>query len=234
MPERYAAWKIADLYSAPVRTPWGEKGEDPVTLHENGSVSVTAVWRLGGQKEARCRITYTFEPSGRVLAEMKLTAAECMGEMPLFGWTFKTDADFDRLRYYGLGPEENYIDRREGARLGIFETTARENLSRYLYPQECGNRTGVRWAEVKDFRGRGLRFTAEDGMEFSILPYTAHELENAAHAYELPEAYCTVIRAAKVQMGVGGDDSWGARTHEEYLVRPEEGMSFRFAFEPLI
>ena len=65
-----------------------------------------------------------------------------------------------------LGPEENYSDRCRGARLGIFETTAQDNLARYLVPQECGARTGVRWAEVMDDRGRGLRFQADGDMTF--------------------------------------------------------------------
>ena len=65
--------------------------------------------------------------------------------MPEFGVMLKMDADYDQVRFYGYGPNENYVDRREGARLGIFKTTTRENVSKYLVPQECGNRTGVRW-----------------------------------------------------------------------------------------
>ena len=153
--------------------------------------------------------------------------------MPLFGIGFRMDAEYDRIRYYGLGPAENYVDRKEGARLGIFSTTAEENMTPYLYPQECGNRTGVRWAEVTDFRGRGLRFRGEN-MEFNALPWTAHEIENAMHGNELPNRLYTVIRAAKMQMGVGGDNSWGARTHDEYLIDIREKMSFSFSFEPVI
>ena len=153
--------------------------------------------------------------------------------MPVFGVGFRLDAEYDRIRYYGLGPWENYTDRREGARLGIFETTVRENMTPYLYPQECGNRTGVRWAEVTDFRGRGLRFRG-DGMEWNALPWTAHEIENALHGDELPRPKYTVIRAAGQQMGVGGDDSWGARTHPEYLIDVSKKLEFRFSFEPVI
>ena len=142
----------------------------------------------------------------------------------------KMDADYDQIRYYGYGPNENYVDRREGARLGIFKTTAKENVSRYLVPQECGNRTGVRWAEVTDHRGRGLRFTS-GAMEFSALPYTPHELENAMHDYELPPIHYTVIRANLQQMGVGGDDSWGARTHDEHLIDVKKPLSFTFSFK---
>ena len=88
----------------------------------------------------------------------------------------------------------------------------------------------MRWAEVTDYRGRGLRFTG-DGMEFSALPYTPHELENAMHDYELPPIHYTVIRANLQQMGVAGDDSWGAQTHEEYLLDTSKHMSFTFSFK---
>ena len=90
--------------------------------------------------------------------------------------------------------------------------------------------TGVRWAEVTDFRGRGLRFEG-DGMTFSALPWTPHEVENAAHSHELPPVHYTVVRAALAQMGVGGDDSWGAPVHEEYLIDTTKPLEFRFSFQ---
>ena len=66
-------------------------------------------------------------------------------------------------------------------------------------------------------------------MEFSALPWTPHELENAAHPHELPAVHSTVIRACARQMGLGGDDSWGAKPRPEYLL-PEEPMTFCFRF----
>ncbi len=240
MPARYAQWKIADLYAAPVDARMAERmgitlPEDVETVTRNGDGSVTFRnwWMLPAARTAFCLMTVTVHPCGRTEIALRYDPAEGMDEMPLFGVSFKTDADFDQIRYYGNGPEENYIDRKEGARLGIFTTTAAGNMTPYLRPQECGNRTGVRWAEVTDFRGRGLRLRG-DGMEFSALPWTAHEIENADHPNELPAPLYTVIRAAKVQMGVGGDDSWGARTHDEYLIREKERMTFCFSIEPVI
>ena len=150
--------------------------------------------------------------------------------MPEFGVLFKLSADFDRVIWYGLGPEETYADRQRGARLGIYEKTVRDNFARYLVPQECGSKCGVRWAKVVDLRGRGMLFTGDE-LSFSALPWTPHELENAAHAYELPEAHYTVVRASLGQMGVGGDDSWGAKTHPEYLLPAGQDLELRFAFK---
>ena len=235
MPARYAAWKIADLYARPlgefqIRK---EKKTDPVCRNGDGSVTMTTWWQLPCTPAAECEMRVTVFPDGRLKVGMAYDPVSGLGDMPVFGAGFRMDADYDRIRYYGLGPQENYTDRKEGARLGIYETTAEENMTPYLYPQECGNRTGVRWAEVTDFRGRGLKLTG-DGMEFCALPWTAHEIENAAHANELPERHFTVIRAALAQMGVGGDDSWGARTHDEYLIDVSGRLSFEFCMEPKI
>ena len=136
---------------------------------------------------------------------------------------------YKNFTFYGMGPDENYIDRNNGARLGVYTSNAQDNFTKYLNPQECGNRTSVRWAEVTDYRGRGLRFTG-DCMEFSALPYTPHELENAAHEDELPPVHYTVIRAALKQMGIAGDDSWGAPTHDEYLINVSKKLTFEFSF----
>jgi beta-galactosidase len=170
--------------------------------------------------------------------------------MPVFGFNFRLNADLDRFTYYGKGPAENYVDRCRGAKLGTFSGTASENLSPYLVPQECGNRTGVRWAAVTDRRGRGLLFTADDtntaglpaaceenagsgrsGMELTVLPYTAQELEAASHAYELPPVHYTDVRCALMQMGVGGDDSWGAQTLPQYCLPADRKLHFEMTVE---
>jgi beta-galactosidase len=140
-------------------------------------------------------------------------------------------ADLHRLRWYGEGPDECYVDRRNGARLGVYSSDVTRQLTPYLRPQEAGSRTGVRWAEVTDERGAGLRFDCTDGMEFSALPWTPFEIENAAHHVELPPIHRTVLRPALMRRGVGGDDSWGARTHPEYLLPTGTELVFRFGFE---
>ena len=102
----------------------------------------------------------------------------------------------------------------------------------YLVPQECGAKTAVRWAKVVDRKGRGLLFAAdaEKPMFFSALPYTPHEMENAKHPYELPPVHYTVIRAMGEQMGVGGDDSWAANVHPEYIPDVSKPVEFTFTF----
>ncbi len=235
LPVRCAQWKLASLYAShrSDKEIARRNFNSPVTENPDGSVSITFFYSLATTPAACCDVTYTVFPCGRVKVKLGYDPIEGLGAMPEFGMIMKMSADYDHLRWYGLGPEENYWDRHEGAKLGIWEKTVRENMARYPLPQESGNHTGVRWAEVTDFRGRGLRFTG-DGMEFSALPWTPHEIENAQHDFELPPVHYTVIRAALRQMGVGGDDSWGSRTHDEYLIDVSGRLEFSFCFEGIV
>ena len=232
MPQRYAQWKIASQYCM--------AGFDPETSKKNaavrpqqeadGSVTFTMTYDLPTKPAASCMVTYRICPCGRVDVCMDYDPVKELGEMPEFGMITRLSADCDRVRFYGLGPQENYIDRREGARLGIWDFRAGENLTPYLLPQECGNRTGVRWAEITDAKGQGLKLWLNGG-EFSALPWTPHEIENAAHGYELPPVNYTVLKLSTRQMGIAGDDSWGARTHPEYLLDATKPLRFEFSFK---
>ena len=102
-------------------------------------------------------------------------------------------------------------------------------MAKYLVPQECGNKTGVRYAKVTDEHGRGLLIQG-DQLHFSALPYSPHELDNALHMTELPPVHYTFIRVGLEQMGVAGDDTWGALTHPEYLIDNSKKLTLTFSF----
>ena len=228
MPQRYAQWKIASLYQT---VSGGEKPFlYPAVEERENSVSVTYCYELATAPKSTCELSYEVFGDGTVKTSLSYKAVPGLGDMPEFGVLFKLNADFDRVKWYGLGPEETYADRQKGAKLGIYEKSVQENLARYLVPQECGNKCGVRWAEVIDRKGRGMKFFGDE-LYVNVLPYTPHELENAEHAYELPEIHYTVVRIALQQMGIGGDDSWGAKTHPEYLLPAEKDLRFSFYFK---
>lgn len=124
-------------------------------------------------------------PDGTIAVTLDCAPPKELSDPPEFGVMLKMDADFNNIAWYGYGPEETYVDRCHGAKLGVYETTAEGSMAKYLHPQECGNRTGVRWATVTNQDGVGLCFCG-DGIHFSALPYTPFELENAAHTIELP------------------------------------------------
>ena len=149
--------------------------------------------------------------------------------MPEFGMMFRMDADYDELEWYGLGEAETYADRKRGGKLGVYRNKVEDNMAGYLVPQECGNKCDVRYAKVTDKKGRGILFSGDE-LSVNVLPYTPHEVENAMHGYELPPVHYTIVRIAEQQMGVAGDDSWGARVHPEYLVDVSGRKEFTFRF----
>ena len=239
MPMRYAQWKIASMYATHKdfrsKERYAPSNAPETTVHEN-SVEVAFKYLMPTTPVSECRLAYEVFGDGRVKTTLTYDPVKELGDMPEFGVLFKFNADYDHVKWYGLGPAETYADRKHGAKLGIYENSVSDNMARYLVPQECGNKEGVRWASITNRKGRGMLFEMDKNngpMMFSALPYTPHEMENAMHPYELPEVHYTVVRAAKGQMGVGGDDSWGAHTHPEYLLNTDGKMEFSFVFKGL-
>ena len=180
------------------------------------------------------KVTYIAYFDGRLGVKAEYDGVKGLSDMPVFAMDFKMKKQYDKFTFYGMGPDENYIDRNNGARLGVYTLTALENFPKYLNPQECGNRTGVRYVNVYEENGAGLNFTAtENPFEMSVLPYNAYELDNAMHRDELPDPTYTWVRIAAKQMGVGGDDSWGAPVHKEFKINSEEAMSLEFIVSSL-
>lgn len=221
-------WLLASRYAKFEQGP-----HNPSLAERDGLAVVTYTYSLPTDPPSRCVVEYAVNGRGRVEVTQSLQDAEGLADLPEFGMLFKADANLSRLKWYGEGPEEAYSDRRLGTRLGVYEQPVADQLTKYLRPQEAGNHTGVRWAQVTDERGRGLRFEAPVPMEFSALPWSPFEIESAAHHHELPPIHNTFIRPALARRGVGGDDTWGARTHKEYLVQPQD-LTFRFSFEGII
>ena len=228
MQMRYGQWKLASMYASH-KNPNGCVYAPELEVQEDCAI-VTFTYCLPTIPASKCRLSYKVFGDATVESTLSYDPVKELSDMPEFGVIFKLDADYNKVTWYGMGPEETYTDRMKGAKLGIYENQVADNVARYMVPQECGNKTGVRWAKVTDRKGRGMLF-AGDQMEFSALPWTPHEMENAAHPFELPEVHYTVVRVAAQQMGVGGDDSWGAKTHEEYLLDTKNKMKFTFSFK---
>lgn len=174
-------------------------------------------------------ITYIAYNDGTLGVRVAYPGLANAPDLPVLALDCKLPRELSQFSYYGLGPAENYIDRCKGARLGLWHSTADENMARYLVPQECGNRMGVRCLSVYDAAGHGLTFSkAEKPFEASVLPYSAYELENAQHQDELPMPRYTWVRLCAKQMGVGGDDSWGAPVHKTYRISSGEPLELQF------
>ena len=222
MPVRCVMWKGASLYPKVESTSFKKDGE---------YAAAETVYQLGGG--ARCHVTYQINGDGVMDVTERYEGAKGLPELPCFGMSWKLPADCRQITWYGLGPEETYRDRRRGGKLGIHKTTPEEGMSGYVVPQECGNHAETRWVEVCDESGTGIRIEGQMPFEFSALPYTCHELESARHHYELPRPYAVVLRILEAQTGVGGDNSWGAWAHEQYILDSSKDRELRFTVRSL-
>lgn len=228
-PARYAQWKIASMYIS--HRNGGMFDNVPTKVEEkDNTVTVTYTYFMPTTPAGKCQVSYTVFGDGTIETKLMYDPVEGLPDMPEFGMMFQFNADYDNLTWYGMGSEETYADRRHGAKLGIYSSKVADNMAKYLVPQECGNKVGVRYARIADAKGRGMMFEGDE-LSFSALPYTPHELENAAHVYELPQVHHTIVRVALAQMGVGGDDSWGSLVHPEYHIDVTKPLEFTFRFK---
>ena len=221
-PFEFAFWKTAGLYARC----------DNLSAEIEGAFAVVhAVYTLpDGQL---LPIDFAIDGAGR--CDVTMTWQGERTELPEFGLLFPLRRELAEVSYLGLGPRETVADRTAGGKMGAWSYNVREDFAQYspVYPQECGSRTSVYRAALSGGIP-GVAFSSNAGMTFSALPYTPHDLENARHLYELPrDDNKTVVRCALFQRGVGGDNSWGAKPHEEVCFAVEKGMAFKFSIQKL-
>ncbi len=224
---RAGQWKNAGMY-ATHKTSGGRNCTHMEVKEEDGRLIVSYTYHLPTKPAKDCELTYMVHGDGTVDVRLFMEASADVGELPEFSVLFTLDACYDRMEWYGLGPEETYADRNH-AKLGVYSCRVSDNMARYLVPSECGNKTGVRWARITDAAGRGIEISGRD-LSLSVLPYSPHEIDCAMHTNELPPVLYTWLRVGLRQMGVGGDDTWGAKTHPEFCIDNTKPLELSFSF----
>jgi len=220
---KLAAWKVAGLHAYAL--------SDGLKIAESeNSCELTYTYNLA-VVNTTCEVKYTVFGGGEVKVDFKYNGKPGLPPLPDAGLLVPLRGECDKFKFYGFGPDENYCDRVSGARLGVYEYSV--GITPYLKPQECGNRTGTRWTKVSSADGRGMFFFADEPYEFSATPYTPHELENAIYPIQLPASDKTVMKISKKQMGVGGDDSWGAPVLDEFMIDSAKDIEFSFYIKGL-
>ena len=226
LPFRAGQWKLASKYIATNRMDDGIN-EIPLVEASEDSVKVVYTYHLATKPAGKCQVAYIVHADGLVDCTLKLPASVEIGELPELSMAITLDSSLENLEWYGRGPEETYNDKCH-AKLGIFRNKVADNMAKYLVPQECGNHEEVRYAKLTDERGDGVLFLTECN-GFSALPYTVHEIDEAMHPTELPPVHFTHVRIGK-QMGVAGDDTWGSKTHPEFMLDNSRDMEISFSF----
>jgi beta-galactosidase len=162
---------------------------------------------------------YTLHEDGKVEVNMQLKMGKKAPEIPRIGMTFAITADWNRINWYGRGPQENYRDRKTGYAVGLYQSTVNNWITNYVRPQDNANRTDVRRISFTNARGNGIQIEGVNNV-FGVTawPYTQQDLETTTHDNQLPHRDFTAVNIDGQQMGVGGDISWGLPVHKEYRI----------------
>lgn len=177
-------------------------------------------------------IKYVVKPNGVIDVQCACELGPNQGWMPRFGMNFVLTGDINNVEYYGLGPEENLIDMNAAAHMGLFKTTVEKMHVPYLYPQDNGNRSNVKWTCLSDGLGRGLMVKATDKIEFMASKYSSTQLALAKHEGELEEDGNTYLRIDYKVSGTGSG-SCGPEPDWKYRLC-EHNFSYSFSMLPVI
>jgi beta-galactosidase len=195
-----------------------------------------------GVKIAGYVSTYTIYGSGDVIIKNQFNkVAESVPEMPRMGMQMQLPEDMTNLKWFGRGPHENYQDRKTAAEVGIYESTVADQYTPYIRPQENGYKTDTRWLLLTNEEENGLLITGDPVICFAALNYVHDDFESPGklsqyrkdaksantHTVDLKPKELVNLNVDLGQMGVGGDDSWGALIHPEYRLL---GRRYEYSF----
>ena len=215
-----AQWMAAGRYARCVDNVIEQVDED--------TLKAVYTYELATPQRTKVTVEYTADTTGRLNLHVEYPGES--GELPTipaFGIEWTLPVQYSNLRFFGAGPEETYQDRKH-AKLGVWSTDAFKDHAPYLMPQETGNHEEVRWAEITDENGHGLRVSRANGaapFAVSLQPYSSFMIEEAQHQDELPAPKHMFLRVLAAQMGVGGDDSWMSPVHSQYHIPADQPIS---------
>ena len=177
-----------------------------------------------------CEYTYTIHGSGDVVIETHVVPDVDVPFLPRLGLQMQLPGGYEQFTWYGRGPHENYVDRKEGARVGVYSGTVDEQYVPYIVPEENGNKTEVRWVSLTNADGVGLLAVGMPTMEVSAHHYTTGDLTQARHTYELVRRQEITLNLDYAQSGLGSA-SCGPGRLEKYQLKPEE-VRYRVRLRP--
>ena len=231
MPTRCAAWKEASRPGGQrlEKMNWRKTAANQAEIVVDYSLpAVSGAWR----------IRWTVLGSGDLIVDNRFDPAKTdLPEIPRIGLSLALAPEFHRLTWFGRGPWESYWDRKRSAQVGLYSGEVADQYFPYVRPQETGNKTDVRWLALQNGVGDGLLVSGLPLFDFSALPFPASALDEGAEKYnrhptDVRPAGAAFLNLDLRQMGVGGDDSWGARPHPEYQL-PPRAYSYRLRIRPL-
>ncbi|PKL82327.1 MAG: beta-galactosidase [Ignavibacteriae bacterium HGW-Ignavibacteriae-3] len=229
MPKRCAVWRTA--------------GDEKVILsakmiQENSRINVVKIAMDFSLRDVDGKYisNYTVYGDGSIEIENKFAAVKKdLPEIPRIGVKMQMPKEFENVEWFGRGPQENYIDRFTGAFVGRYSSSVKDMFTNYVSPQENGTRTDIRWIALSNKHGIGMMAVGQPLLSASALYYTDESLTQKSrgtmHPSDLIESNYVNLNLDYKQMGVGGDNSWGAKPHNKYMIFPGE-YSYKFMLRP--
>lgn len=223
MPKRLEIWRDAAKNRTLKNIETEQISAQKIKITTNGNLSAG---------ESSYKINYVISGDGKIEIENSIFVGDKMPELPRVGMQMEISGDLDKVKYYGRGPQENYDDRKTGSAVGIYNDTVENMFVPYLEPQENGNREDVRWVAFMDKNGFGLKAFGMPILNFSAWNFSPNELEMRKHPFEIIRSKNITVNLDHRQMGVGGDDSWGALPHEKYRLLGKI-YEYKFILQPI-
>lgn len=198
--------------------------------------------------EANYLITYLINGGGEIKLTFDLDPVDMtLPKIPRLGFQVKMDEEYNYLKYYGKGPHDTYLDRQESGKMGIWAFRVSDQKFPYVRPQEFGNKTDVRWVTLLDENGNGLMVSNDWPISTSAWQYAPEALdfvpdprgqESSSGLVPLPSGNAAGLQPSGyitwnidfMQMGLGGDTSWGRHVHDEYTI-PAQKYSYGFSLK---
>ncbi|MBD1221216.1 glycoside hydrolase family 2 TIM barrel-domain containing protein [Virgibacillus halodenitrificans] len=225
MPSRTGTWRDAGANRTVTDVEVTKYGENAVRIRVSGTLPTST--------ESKYQTVYTVYGTGEVAVKNTLTPGNGLPEIPAVGMELTLPGEFEQINWYGRGPESNYWDRKTGYPVGVYNSTVDDEFFPYAMPQETSNKTDVRWVTFTNEDGTGLMATGLPLMEFGALHYTEKDLEDAGHPYEMEKKEAIFVNLNYHQMGLGGDNSWGARPHPEYTLQSDQSYTSSYRLRPI-
>lgn len=207
-------------------------------LSDEQSVLITACYNMKEQGSA-LQITYLIHPNNTIQVTMNfIPGTKTLPEIPRFGMRIVLLAQYDQMTWFGRGPHENYADRNASASIGRYQASVWEQYHPYVRAQETGNKCDVRWISLSNREGEGLLITGEQPLSISAWNFPQEDLEyrpfdvERRHGGSIQKKEMVWLNIDHRQMGVGGDNTWGAQVHPEYTITPEK-QTYSFTIQPI-
>jgi len=209
-----------------------------IARERGGNVAVTVRYGLG-EGAARFAVRYRMASDGQVAADARFTPLRFDLPAPIrVGLAFTMPTRFTRLRWYGRGPQESYVDRKAGAAIGLWEGTIAEQYHDYIRPQDTGNKVDVRWMELRGTTGNALQVKSDTPLAMNALPFPYEDLfRRPPGTYKstdvVPHGHVTLLIDGE-QAGIGGITTWNASGRPLPRYRPPLAEhSFGFRLRPI-